>query len=60
VQLVDATGAVVAMGDDSAGLITVPFDLELIRRIRTEDHFRGGCSERRARTPAPTNREARL
>lgn len=36
----DPTGAVIVMADDSAGLITVPFDLSLIRKVRTGDHFR--------------------
>lgn len=36
----DPTGAVVAMADNSPGLILAPFDLSLIRKARTEDHFR--------------------
>jgi predicted amidohydrolase len=36
----DPNGAVVAVGDDSPGLIIAPFDLSLIRKARVEDHFR--------------------
>jgi predicted amidohydrolase len=37
---VDPTGAVIVMADDSSGLVTASFDLSLIRKLRTEDHFR--------------------
>jgi predicted amidohydrolase len=37
---VDATGAIIAMADESPGLIIAAFDLTLIRRTRTEEHFR--------------------
>lgn len=37
---VDPTGAVIAMADESTGLVTASFDLALIRRLRMEDHFR--------------------
>lgn len=37
---VDPTGAVIAMAGDSPGLTIASFDLELIRRLRKEDHFR--------------------
>jgi len=37
---VDPNGTVIAIADDSPGLIMANFDLDLIRRIRTEDRFR--------------------
>jgi len=37
---VDSTGAIIAMADDSPGLTMAAFDLSLIRKARTEDHFR--------------------
>jgi deaminated glutathione amidase len=37
---VDPLGAVIAMANDSPGLTFAGFDLDLIRRIRVEDHFR--------------------
>jgi deaminated glutathione amidase len=37
---VDALGSVIAMADDSPGLTIASFDLDLIRKIRNEDHFR--------------------
>lgn len=37
---VDPTGTVIAMADDFPGLTIATFDLELIRRLRAEDHFR--------------------
>jgi predicted amidohydrolase len=37
---VDATGAIIAMADESPGLTIAAFDLAQIRRTRTEEHFR--------------------
>ena len=37
---VDATGRVIAIGDDAPGLVMATFDLALIRRVRREDAFR--------------------
>jgi predicted amidohydrolase len=37
---VDSTGAIIAMADDSPGLTIAAFDLSLIRKARTEEHFR--------------------
>jgi deaminated glutathione amidase len=37
---VDALGTVIAMADDSPGLTLASFDLNLIRKVRAEDHFR--------------------
>lgn len=37
---VNALGKIIAMGDDSAGLVIAEFDLGEIRRVRIEDPFR--------------------
>ncbi|HTU32255.1 MAG TPA: carbon-nitrogen hydrolase family protein [Candidatus Acidoferrum sp.] len=37
---VDPTGTVIVIAADSPGLTIAAFDLELIRRLREEDHFR--------------------
>jgi predicted amidohydrolase len=37
---VDCTGGIIAMADDSPGLTIPAFDLSLIRKARTEEHFR--------------------
>jgi predicted amidohydrolase len=36
----DPNGSVIAMADESPSLTTATFDLDMIRRIRTEDRFR--------------------
>lgn len=37
---VDAVGTVIAMADDLPGLTIASFDLDLIRKVRIQDHFR--------------------
>ena len=37
---VDSTGAIIAMADDSPGLMIAAFDLTLIHQARAEEHFR--------------------